>query len=225
MLSTWEDQILCKWTHFSGALALSYIYKKQKIGQNQQSNIKTRDGGLLKDLQLKNMNATFLSLHIMYQPFSESSLKAENPEVTAEFSNRNANELEYSPQKRCWWLYWNDSPRNGWLPEHSGGASRLLELSWHKWAVIQGSVHARPLVIIWPRCWDVRSQDPWLKDPRLPVSQRFHSFLSRTRNQQKLNQDFQKGTWCGTMKGRLGLREGTTRQRCQLVLLETKLLW
>lgn len=36
----------------------------------------------------------------MYHPISHSSLKAENPEVTAEFSNQEANELEYSPQKR-----------------------------------------------------------------------------------------------------------------------------
>lgn len=44
-------------------LGLWRIYKKQNIGQNQQSNMKTCDGGLLKDLQLKNMNATFLSLY------------------------------------------------------------------------------------------------------------------------------------------------------------------
>lgn len=62
--------------------------------------MKACDSGLLKDLQLKNMNAPFLSLYVMYQPLSHSSLKAENPEVTAEFSNQKANELEYSPRKR-----------------------------------------------------------------------------------------------------------------------------
>lgn len=62
--------------------------------------MKARDGGLLKDLQLKNMNAPFLSPHVMYQPLSRSSLKAEDPAVTAEFSNQKANELEYSPRKR-----------------------------------------------------------------------------------------------------------------------------
>lgn len=36
----------------------------------------------------------------MYHPISHSSLKAEDPEVTAEFSNQKANELEYSLQKR-----------------------------------------------------------------------------------------------------------------------------
>lgn len=37
------------------------MHKKQKIGQNRQSNMKTRDGDLLKDLQLKNMNAPFFA--------------------------------------------------------------------------------------------------------------------------------------------------------------------
>lgn len=37
------------------------MHKKQKIGQNRQSNTKTRDGGLLKDLQLNKMNAPFFA--------------------------------------------------------------------------------------------------------------------------------------------------------------------
>lgn len=37
------------------------MHKKQEIGQNCRSNMKTHDGGLLKDLQLKNMNASFFA--------------------------------------------------------------------------------------------------------------------------------------------------------------------
>lgn len=77
------------------------MHKKQKIGQNRQSNIKTRDDGLLKDLQLKNMNAPFLACICDVPSISHSSLKAEDPEGTAEFSNQKADVLEYSPQKRC----------------------------------------------------------------------------------------------------------------------------